>query len=80
MELKDNVISSVAYNHVVEFLLMQIGHLAEIADPDVARVLSWHMSSDIDCVVTRTTQTVIFFPLLKSWLLILVWKESCQTI
>ena len=40
---------------------MQIGHLAEIADPDVARVLSWHMSSDIDCVVTRTTQTVIFF-------------------
>lgn len=59
---------------------MQIGHLAEIADPDVARVLSWHMSSDIDCVVTRTTQTVLFFQFLKSWLLIMVWKESCQTI
>lgn len=35
----------------------KIGHLAEIADPDIARVLSWHMSSDIDCVVTKTTKS-----------------------
>ncbi|XP_062594603.1 structural maintenance of chromosomes flexible hinge domain-containing protein 1-like [Saccostrea cucullata] len=34
----------------------KIGHLAEIEDPDIARVLSWHMSSDIDCVVTKTTK------------------------
>ncbi|XP_055997294.1 structural maintenance of chromosomes flexible hinge domain-containing protein 1-like isoform X2 [Ostrea edulis] len=34
----------------------KIGHLAEIEDKDIARVLSWHMSSDIDCVVTSTTK------------------------
>lgn len=47
------------YVHVKIFIIfIQIGHLAEIADPDIARVLSWHMSSDIDCVVTKTTKSV----------------------
>lgn len=27
-------------------------------DDDVARVLSWHMASDMDCVVTLTTDKV----------------------
>ena len=27
-------------------------------DDDVARVLSWHMASDMDCVVTLTTEKV----------------------
>lgn len=46
------------YKSLTFIYLIQIGHLAEIADPDIARVLSWHMSSDIDCVVTKTTKSV----------------------
>ncbi|KAK3088610.1 hypothetical protein FSP39_021256 [Pinctada imbricata] len=34
----------------------KIGHLAEVPEPDIARVLSWHMSSDMDCVVTTSTK------------------------
>ncbi|KAL4217928.1 inactivation of X chromosome by DNA methylation [Mactra antiquata] len=37
-------------------VLGKIGHLAQIKDNDAARVLSWHMSSDMDCVVTMTTK------------------------
>ncbi|XP_060561375.1 structural maintenance of chromosomes flexible hinge domain-containing protein 1-like [Ruditapes philippinarum] len=37
-------------------VLGKIGHLAHIADDDAARVLSWHMSSDMDCVVTMSTK------------------------
>ncbi|XP_053383340.1 structural maintenance of chromosomes flexible hinge domain-containing protein 1-like isoform X2 [Mercenaria mercenaria] len=37
-------------------VLGKIGHLAQISDDDAARVLSWHMSSDMDCVVTMTTK------------------------
>lgn len=29
-----------------------------MVDDDVARVLSWHMASDMDCVVTLTTEKV----------------------
>ncbi|XP_071144533.1 structural maintenance of chromosomes flexible hinge domain-containing protein 1-like [Mytilus edulis] len=36
-------------------VLGKIGHLALVADTDIARVMSWHMSSDMDCVVTFTT-------------------------
>jgi len=32
----------------------KLGHLAEIEQDDVARVLSWHMAGDMDCVITRT--------------------------
>ncbi|XP_002741520.2 structural maintenance of chromosomes flexible hinge domain-containing protein 1-like [Saccoglossus kowalevskii] len=32
----------------------KIAHLATIENDDIARVLSWHMASDMDCVVTRT--------------------------
>ena len=38
--------------------MFQIGHLALIADDECARVLSWHMSSDMDCVVTLNTKKV----------------------
>ena len=34
----------------------QVCHLAEIEEDAVARVLSWHMSSDMDCVITKTTE------------------------
>lgn len=37
-------------------ILGKIGHLAELEDQDIARVLSWHMSADMDCVVTTTTK------------------------
>uniref|UniRef100_A0A6P8HCY5 Structural maintenance of chromosomes flexible hinge domain-containing protein 1-like isoform X2 n=1 Tax=Actinia tenebrosa TaxID=6105 RepID=A0A6P8HCY5_ACTTE len=36
-------------------ILGKVAHLAQVADDDVARVLSWHMASDMDCVVTLTT-------------------------
>lgn len=34
----------------------KIGHLALIENPDIARVISWHMSADMDCVITHTTK------------------------
>jgi len=39
-------------------LPVQVAHLAQVVDDDVARVLSWHMASDMDCVVTLTTEKV----------------------
>ena len=36
----------------------QIAHLAQVENADIARVLSWHMSADMDCVVTLTTRKV----------------------
>ena len=37
----------------------QIAHLAQVENADIARVLSWHMSADMDCVVTLTTAKVV---------------------
>nr|XP_033789850.1 structural maintenance of chromosomes flexible hinge domain-containing protein 1 isoform X2 [Geotrypetes seraphini] len=37
-------------------ILGKIAHLAEIEDDEAARVISWHMASDLDCVVTTTTE------------------------
>ncbi|CAL1539296.1 unnamed protein product [Lymnaea stagnalis] len=42
-------------------ILGKIGHLALVHQDDIARVLSWHMSADMDCVVTLTTQKVDHF-------------------
>ena len=39
-------------------LCFQIAHLAQVSDHAIARVLSWHMSADMDCVVTITTRKV----------------------
>jgi hypothetical protein len=36
-------------------ILGKIAHLAQVVEDDIARVLSWHMASDMDCVVTMTT-------------------------
>jgi len=41
--------------HLVSF---QVGQLALVEDDPVARVLSWHMGSDMDCLVTYTTKKV----------------------
>ncbi|XP_064651819.1 structural maintenance of chromosomes flexible hinge domain-containing protein 1-like isoform X2 [Lineus longissimus] len=35
-------------------VLGKVCHLAQAEDEDSARVLSWHMSADMDCVVTHT--------------------------
>ncbi|XP_070535302.1 structural maintenance of chromosomes flexible hinge domain-containing protein 1-like [Ptychodera flava] len=40
-------------------ILGKIAHLSQIGDDDIARVLSWHMASDMDCVVTRTNSKAI---------------------
>ncbi|XP_057309351.1 structural maintenance of chromosomes flexible hinge domain-containing protein 1-like [Hydractinia symbiolongicarpus] len=37
-------------------VLGKVAHLAEVKDDDVARVLSWHMAGDMDCIVTMTTE------------------------
>ena len=42
----------------VSIVVFQIAHLAQVEDNDIARVLSWHMSADMDCVVTLTTKKV----------------------
>lgn len=34
---------------------IQVGHLALVQEDDSARVISWHISGDMDCVVTKTT-------------------------
>ena len=36
-------------------VLGKVAHLAEVMDNDIARVLSWHLSGDMDCVITLTT-------------------------
>ena len=38
--------------------MFQVGHLAVVHEDDVARVLSWHLASDMDCVITTTTEQV----------------------
>uniref|UniRef100_A0A6Q2XFA8 SMC hinge domain-containing protein n=1 Tax=Esox lucius TaxID=8010 RepID=A0A6Q2XFA8_ESOLU len=37
-------------------VLGKIGHLALVEDDDVAKVISWHLLGDMDCVVTTTTE------------------------
>ncbi|KAM8966908.1 structural maintenance of chromosomes flexible hinge domain-containing protein 1 [Pelodytes ibericus] len=37
-------------------VLGKIAHLAFIEDNEAAKVISWHMASDMDCVVTLTTE------------------------
>ena len=39
---------------------LQVAHLAHVVNDDVARVFSWHMASDMDCVVTLTTEKVSY--------------------
>lgn len=35
---------------------MQVGHLALVEDDDAARVISWHIRGEMNCVITRTTE------------------------
>ncbi|XP_066848929.1 structural maintenance of chromosomes flexible hinge domain-containing protein 1 isoform X2 [Anser cygnoides] len=37
-------------------ILGKIAHLAQIEDNEAAKVISWHLASDMDCVVTLTTE------------------------
>ncbi|CAB4001570.1 Structural maintenance of chromosomes flexible hinge domain-containing 1, partial [Paramuricea clavata] len=37
-------------------VLGKVAHLAEVMENDIARVLSWHLSGDMDCVITLTTE------------------------
>uniref|UniRef100_A0A8C2FGC6 Structural maintenance of chromosomes flexible hinge domain containing 1 n=1 Tax=Cyprinus carpio TaxID=7962 RepID=A0A8C2FGC6_CYPCA len=36
-------------------VLGKVGHLALVEDDDAAKVISWHILGDMDCVVTETT-------------------------
>lgn len=35
---------------------MQVGHLAYVQDDAAARVISWHIRGDMDCVITKTSE------------------------
>ncbi|KAM6086921.1 structural maintenance of chromosomes flexible hinge domain-containing protein 1 isoform 2-T2 [Chlamydotis macqueenii] len=37
-------------------ILGKIAHLAQIEDNEAAKVISWHLASDMDCVITLTTE------------------------
>ena len=51
------------------FVSLQVAHLAEVRDDDVARVLSWHLASDMDCVITVTLEQVTSFKLILNKML-----------
>ncbi|XP_018408855.1 PREDICTED: structural maintenance of chromosomes flexible hinge domain-containing protein 1 [Nanorana parkeri] len=36
-------------------IIGKIAHLAYVEDDEAAKVISWHLASDMDCVVTQTT-------------------------
>lgn len=38
---------------------MQVGHLAFVEDDDAARVISWFLIGDMDCVISRTTEAAM---------------------
>lgn len=40
---------------VVLNFIYQVAHLAQIEENEAAKVISWHLASDMDCVVTLTT-------------------------
>lgn len=35
--------------------MCKISHLAQVEDDGVARVISWHLAGDMDCILTLTT-------------------------
>ncbi|XP_039983129.1 structural maintenance of chromosomes flexible hinge domain-containing protein 1 isoform X2 [Xiphias gladius] len=37
-------------------VLGMVGHLAYVQDDAAARVISWHIKGDMDCVITKTTE------------------------
>ncbi|XP_048363519.1 structural maintenance of chromosomes flexible hinge domain-containing protein 1 isoform X2 [Sphaerodactylus townsendi] len=43
------------YNKGSQDVLGKIAHLATIEENEAAKVISWHLASDMDCVVTLTT-------------------------
>ena len=43
---------------MLDTICIQVAHLATVADDDVARVLSWHMHDDMDCIITKTSKKV----------------------
>ncbi|XP_038153838.1 structural maintenance of chromosomes flexible hinge domain-containing protein 1-like isoform X2 [Cyprinodon tularosa] len=43
-------------NYSGQNILGKVGHLAVIADDDAAWVISWHLSGDMDCIITKTTE------------------------
>ncbi|XP_072111996.1 structural maintenance of chromosomes flexible hinge domain-containing protein 1 isoform X2 [Mobula birostris] len=55
MKLPRRTCSLPNYTRNSSDILGKIAHLAMIEDDEVAKVISWHMASDMDCVVTLTT-------------------------
>ncbi|XP_037549865.1 structural maintenance of chromosomes flexible hinge domain-containing protein 1 [Nematolebias whitei] len=48
-------VCNISNNYNGQDVIGTVGHLAVIMDDDAARVISWHLGGDMDCVITRTT-------------------------
>lgn len=40
-------------------MCVQVGHLAYVEDDAAAWVISWQLRGDMDCVITKTTETAM---------------------
>uniref|UniRef100_A0A3Q3ATN9 Structural maintenance of chromosomes flexible hinge domain containing 1 n=1 Tax=Kryptolebias marmoratus TaxID=37003 RepID=A0A3Q3ATN9_KRYMA len=49
-------VCSISNNFSGPDVIGMVGHLAFISDNDAAAVISWQLGSDMDCVITRTTE------------------------
>ncbi|EQB79087.1 elastin microfibril interface located protein 2-like protein [Camelus ferus] len=55
-KLKEAQLRNELKTHNIDIpITQQIAHLAQIEDDRAAMVISWHLASDMDCVVTLTT-------------------------
>ena len=48
--------------HVLNFLLFKVGHLALVEDDTIARVLSWQLIGDMDCLIVNNMRKVSCSP------------------
>ncbi|KAM9713045.1 structural maintenance of chromosomes flexible hinge domain-containing protein 1 [Menidia menidia] len=53
---KQTRVSSIPNNFSGPDVLGTVAHLAVVEDDEAARVISWHLRGDMDCVVTATTE------------------------
>uniref|UniRef100_A0A671UZE9 Structural maintenance of chromosomes flexible hinge domain containing 1 n=1 Tax=Sparus aurata TaxID=8175 RepID=A0A671UZE9_SPAAU len=54
LDLQKSILTG--YTECVCVWFRNVGHLAFVQDDTAARVISWHIYGDMDCVITRTTE------------------------
>ncbi|XP_041823548.1 structural maintenance of chromosomes flexible hinge domain-containing protein 1 [Melanotaenia boesemani] len=55
LERKPRRVCTIPNNFTHPDVLGMVAHLAFIEDDEAARVISWHLRGDLDCIITRTT-------------------------